>query len=40
VKKYSDGTDTQLMKGVEEVMKKISEIPRVTPKHGAFPIDK
>ena len=39
-KKYAEGTDTQLMKGVEEVMKKISENPRVTPKHEAFPVDR
>jgi len=39
-KKYSEGYDTQLMKAVEVVMKKIEEKPRQWPKHEAFPIDK
>ncbi len=39
-KKMSEGYDSQLMKGVEEVMKKISENPYKFPKHEAYPIDK
>ena len=39
-KRYSEGYDTQLMKAVEVVMKKIEENPRQWPKHEAFPIDK
>lgn len=39
-KKMSEGYDTQLMKAVEEVMKKINETPRKWPVHQAFPIDK
>jgi len=36
----SKGTDTQLMKAVEVLMKKISEEPRSMPKHKPYPIDK
>jgi tricorn protease len=39
-KKFSEGYDTQLMKAVEVIMKKISENPRKWPKHEAFPVDK
>ena len=39
-KKYSEGYDTQLMKAVEEVMKKINENPRKFPVHKPFPADK
>ena len=39
-KKYSEGYDTQLMKAVEVVMKKIEEEPRQWPKHQPFPVDK
>lgn len=39
-KKMSEGYDTQLMKAVEEVMKKINENPRKRPVHQAYPIDK
>ncbi len=39
-RKYADGYDTQLMKAVEVVMKKIEENPRQWQKHEAFPIDK
>lgn len=39
-KKYSEGYDTQLMKAVEEVMKKINEDPRKFPVHKPFPADK
>jgi tricorn protease len=36
----SKGIDTQLMKAVEVLMKKIKEEPRSMPKHKSFPIDK
>ncbi|MDZ7635203.1 MAG: PDZ domain-containing protein [Bacteroidales bacterium] len=39
-RKYADGYDTQLMKAVEVVMKKIEENPRQWQKHEPFPIDK
>ncbi len=39
-KKYSEGYDTQLMKAVDEVMKKINENPLKWPIHKPFPIDK
>ncbi len=39
-KKYSEGYDTQLMKAVEVVMKKISEEPRSLPKHQPYPVDR
>ncbi|RPH34517.1 MAG: peptidase S41 [Bacteroidales bacterium] len=39
-KKYSEGYDTQLMKAVDEVMKKINENPRKWPIHKPFPVDK
>lgn len=39
-KKYSEGYDSQLMKAVDEVMKKIKENPRKWPVHEAFPVDK
>jgi tricorn protease len=39
-RKYAEGYDTQLMKAVEVVMKKIEEKPRQWQKHEAFPIDK
>ena len=39
-KKISEGYDSQLMKAVEEVMKKIKENPLKSPVHQAFPIDK
>jgi tricorn protease len=37
---YADGYDTQLMKAVEVVMKKISEEPRQWPSHGPYPVDR
>jgi tricorn protease len=39
-KKYSEGYDTQLMKAVEVVMKKISEEPRSFPQHKPYPVDR
>ncbi len=39
-KKYSEGYDTQLMKAVEVVMKKINENPREWPVHQPFPVDR
>jgi len=39
-KKYSEGFDSQLMKAVEEVLKKVNESPRKWPIHQAFPVDK
>lgn len=39
-KKYSEGYDTQLMKAVEVVMKKISEEPRQWPQHKPYPVDR
>lgn len=39
-KRISEGYDTQLMKAVEEVMKKINENPRKWPVHKPFPVDK
>lgn len=39
-KKYSEGYDTQLMKAVEVVMKKISDEPRQWPQHKPFPVDR
>ncbi len=39
-KKYSEGYDTQLMKAVEVVMKKINEKPRQWPVHQPFPVDR
>ena len=39
-KKYSEGYDTQLMKAVEVVMKKINENPRQWPVHQPFPVDR
>ncbi len=39
-KKYSEGYDTQLMKAVEVVMKKISEEPRRWPQHKPYPVDR
>lgn len=39
-KKYSEGYDTQLMKAVEVVMKKIAEEPRSQPKHQPYPVDR
>ncbi|NOU18220.1 MAG: peptidase S41 [Bacteroidales bacterium] len=39
-KKMSEGYDTQLMKAVDELMKKINENPRKWPIHQAFPMDK
>ena len=39
-KKISEGFDTQLMKAVEEVMKKINESPRKWPVHKPVPVDK
>jgi len=34
------GHDTQLMKAVEVLMKKIKDEPRPFPKHGSYPVDK
>jgi len=34
------GYDTQLMKAVEVLMKKISDEPRPFPKHGSYPVEK
>ncbi len=39
-KKYSEGYDTQLMKAVEVVMKKITEEPRQWLQHKPYPVDK
>jgi len=39
-KKYSEGYDTQLMKAVEVVMKKISEEPRSLLQHKPYPVDR
>lgn len=39
-RKYSEGYDTQLMKAVEVVMKKISEEPRQWPQHEPYPVDR
>jgi tricorn protease len=39
-KKYAEGYDTQLMKAVEVVMKKISEEPRRWPQHKPYPVDR
>jgi tricorn protease len=39
-KKYSEGYDTQLMKAVEVVMKKITEEPRRWPQHKPYPVDR
>jgi tricorn protease len=39
-KKYADGYDTQLMKAVEVVMKKITEEPRQWPQHKPYPVDR
>jgi tricorn protease len=39
-KKYSEGYDTQLMKAVDVVMKKIDEEPRSWPKHKPYPVDR
>jgi tricorn protease len=39
-KKYSEGYDTQLMKAVEVVMKKISDDPRQWPQHKPYPVDR
>jgi tricorn protease len=39
-KKYSEGYDTQLMKAVEVVMKKISDEPRSWPQHKPYPVDR
>ncbi len=39
-RKYAGGYDTQLMKAVEVVMKKISEEPRQWPSHGPYPVDR
>jgi len=39
-KKYAEGYDSQLMKAVDEVLKKINENPRKWIKHEAFPVDK
>ncbi|MDF1549503.1 MAG: hypothetical protein P1P88_16880 [Bacteroidales bacterium] len=35
----SKGIDTQLMKAVEVIMKKIKEEPREMPVHKAYPVD-
>ena len=34
------GIDTQLMKAVEVLLKKIKEEPRPMPKHKPYPVDK
>jgi tricorn protease len=39
-KQYADGYDTQLMKAVEVVMKKITEEPRQWPQHKPYPVDR
>jgi tricorn protease len=39
-RRYADGYDTQLMKAVEVVMKKITEEPRQWPSHGPYPVDR
>jgi tricorn protease len=39
-KKYSEGYDTQLMKAVEVVMKKITDEPRRKPQHPPYPVDR
>lgn len=39
-KKYSEGYDTQLMKAVEVVMKKITEEPRQWLQHKPYPVDR
>ncbi len=39
-KKYADGYDTQLMKAVEVVMKKIAAEPRQWVKHKPYPVDR
>jgi len=38
-KEVSEGYDAQLMKGVELLMKKIKEDPRLWPEHKPFPMD-
>lgn len=39
-KKYADGYDTQLMKALEVVMKKIADEPRQWPQHKPYPVDR
>jgi tricorn protease len=39
-RKYADGFDTQLMKAVEVVMKKITDEPRQWPQHKPYPVDR
>ena len=39
-KKYAEGYDTQLMKAVEVVMKKIAEEPRQWQQHEPYPVDR
>jgi len=39
-KKYSEGYDSQLMKAVEVVMKKISDEPSQWPQHEPYPVDR
>jgi tricorn protease len=39
-KDMAKGYDTQLMKAVEVLMKKIKDEPKPFPKHGSYPVDK